>query len=130
MMKYLKFDYEGILADYKSNKTTLKSNKKLIAYYEKGEGVNESDLNYYEIVSNPNTLAELHRQADELQLYVDLVDNSLSALQENEHLALEFYYIDGKKSEECAERMRISVREFFRIKAVAFDKFCKVIYWQ
>lgn len=129
-MKYLTFDYEGILKDYKENKAALKSINKQIAYFEKGEGVEYGDLSYYDIVSNPDTLGTLHRQKDELQLYLDLVDNSLSALEEKERNTLMLYFIDGYKTEECAERMMISVREFFRVKAVAFDKFCKIIYFQ
>lgn len=126
-MKYLKFDYEGLLKDYKANKNLVKSCEQLIKYYEKGIG---DDLDYMDIIDNPDTVRELHSKLDEANLYVRLVDNAFSALKEFERESLRLFYIESYKADECAERLSVSLREFFRDKAVAYDKFCHIVWWQ
>ena len=129
-MKYLRFDYEGLLKDYESNKALAKSLKKQIAYLEDGTGVKHGDLNYMDIVSNPDTLTELHKRWEEADFYVRLVDESFSSLRERERETLRKFYIEGKTAEVCADELFCSVRDFFRVKAVAFDQFKHIIYWR
>lgn len=129
-MKYLRFDFEGILRDYNANKDALKSIKKQIDYFETGQGVEYGELSYWDIINNPNTMEVLHDKYDELNLYVSLVDNALAGLQESERNALKTFFIEGNTAEKSADKLGCSVREFFRVKSLAFDKFKHIVYWQ
>jgi DNA-directed RNA polymerase specialized sigma24 family protein len=129
-MKYLIFDYESLLRDYNTNKDALKSIEKQIDYFETGQGVEYGALSYWDIIKNPETMEELHNKKSELKLYVALCDNALSGLQESERNTLKCFYIEGLTSEQSADKLGCSIREFFRIKALAFDKFKHIVYWQ
>lgn len=128
MMKYLRFDYEGLLREYKQNKLALKNTQKLMDFYEGKEVIEYTPDDYFKITKNPQAIESIQEQLDELKLCVSLVDTGLEALRETERTALKLFYVEGRTSTECSEVMNISSRNFFRVKNLAFDKFKHVVF--
>lgn len=129
-MKYYKFDYEALLRDYKYNRKSLNSLKKQIQMSEKGvvRDAESKGIDIYEYTLEPShELQSLYDLKDEYQLYVDLVDDAFDALKEKERLALTYSYIDGQLPTAAARKMFVSLSTFYRVRAVAFDRFCKIV---
>ena len=115
------------IAQVESNMTSIRSAGAISAPVIGSKGNSREDM----YISNIDRLDELRRQLDQTRIFVNIVDRSLSVLNEEEKLILERLYIHPEKY--AAERLcddlgLMDTRSVYRRRETAVRKFTIAMY--